>query len=90
MAVNDEDYGAEFEAWEKYYPMIANKAEADRAGYFWAVTEATEIEGSAVPLGSNSATPTLEAKEEITKENTPAKPMYQYADKKWHEAISNN
>ena len=25
MAVNDEDYGAEYEAWEKYYPMIANK-----------------------------------------------------------------
>lgn len=81
LAVNDEDYGAEFEAWEKYLPMVANKDEAEVNGYFWVITEATEIEGSAVPLGSNSATPTLEAKEEITKENTPAKAMYEYANK---------
>ena len=63
MAVNDEDYGAEFEAWEKYYPLIANKAEADAHGYFWAVKEAKVIEGSAVPIGSNRATPTLDIKE---------------------------
>lgn len=61
LAVNDEESGgAEFEAWEKYYPEIANKAEADRHGYFWAVKEAQVIEGSAVLLGSNHVTPTLE------------------------------
>lgn len=63
LAVNDPQYGVEFEAWEKYYPMIANKEAADAEGFFWAVTEAKVIEGSAVPLGSNFATPTLEIKE---------------------------
>jgi len=62
MCINDESYGAENEAWEKYFPMIANKEEAERLGYFWAVTEAKCIEGSAVPLGSNTFTPTLEVK----------------------------
>ena len=60
LAINDEDHGAEFEAWEKYYPMIVNKELADAKGYFWAVKEAKVIEGSAVPLGSNHVTPTLE------------------------------
>lgn len=64
MCVNDEDYGAEYEAWEKYYPQIINKEEADKFGYFWAVTEAKVIEGSAVPLGSNPITPTLNIKNE--------------------------
>ncbi len=60
MCVNDESYGAEFEAWEKYYPLIINPEMADKRGYFWAVTEAKVIEGSAVPIGSNEATPTLD------------------------------
>lgn len=72
MAINDEDYGAEFEAWEKYYPMIANKERADDLGYFWAVKEAKVIEGSAVPVGSNHITPTLEVKE--PPEGTPTEP----------------
>ena len=59
LAVNDEEYGAEKEAWDKYYPQIANKERADERGYFWAVKEAKVIEGSAVPIGSNTATPTL-------------------------------
>ena len=60
FAINDEDYPNEFEAWNKYYSQIANKEVADERGYFWYVLEAKVIEGSAVPLGSNSATPTLE------------------------------
>jgi len=60
MCVNDASYGAEFEAWEKYYSQIINPDMADKRGYFWAVTEAKVIEGSAVPLGANYATPTLE------------------------------
>lgn len=58
MAINDEDYGAEYEAWEKYFDLIANKEFAEEIGFFWAVKEAKVIEGSAVPLGSNYATPT--------------------------------
>lgn len=59
LAVNDEEYAAEYDAWQKYYPEIANKEVADEQGYFWAVKEAKVIEGSAVPIGSNTATPTL-------------------------------
>jgi hypothetical protein len=64
MCINDENSGAEFEAWQKYYPEIANKYLADEKGYFWAIKEAQVIEGSAVPRGSNWATPTLEVQEQ--------------------------
>jgi hypothetical protein len=60
MAINDEDYGAEYEAWEKYFSQISNKEFAEEKGFFWAVKEAKLIEGSAVPLGSNMITPTLD------------------------------
>lgn len=62
MCIDDDSeyYGAEFEAWNKYYEYIANKDAADEAGYFWAIKEAKAIEGSAVPRGSNYATPTLD------------------------------
>ena len=60
LAINSDDYPTEKEIWDKYYPAIANKAAADDAGFFWAIKEAKALEGSAVPLGSNFATPTLE------------------------------
>jgi len=78
MAVNDEDWGAEYEAWEKYYPEVANKEVADSQGYFWVVKEAKVVEGSAVLKGSNYATPTLtvESKnkpsEDTCKDNEPS------------------
>ena len=59
LCINDASHGAEFEAWEKYYPMIINKERADDLGFLWAVKEAKVIEGSAVPLGSNVITPTM-------------------------------
>lgn len=58
LAINDKNYGAEFEVWEKYFDIIANKEDADELGYFWAVREAKVIEGSAVPKGANWVTPT--------------------------------
>lgn len=62
MCLNSEErWAADYkDNWEKYYPMVANKEEADARGYFWAVTEAKLVEGSAVLLGSNYATPTLD------------------------------
>jgi hypothetical protein len=45
--------------WDKYYNEIANKEVADQRGYFWAVSEAKIVEGSAVVKGSNYATPTI-------------------------------
>jgi len=64
LAINTEaDYDKEYKAlWDEYYPLIANKEVADERGYFWVVKEAKIIEGSAVVMGSNSATPTLENK----------------------------
>lgn len=59
LAINkadDEDYAAQKAVWDKYFPMIANKNAV--GAYFWAVTEAKVIEGSAVPIGSNQYTPT--------------------------------
>lgn len=55
----DNIYKEEKAAWDKYITNVANKDKALEAGYFWAVTEAALIEGSAVPIGSNYATPTL-------------------------------
>jgi len=60
LAVNDEEYGAEYEAWEKYFPEVANKEAAEEKGYMWIVKEAKVVEGSAVPIGSNWVTPTLD------------------------------
>lgn len=71
LCINEDDnleYGAEYEAWEKYYPEIANKELADDRGYFWAILEAKVIEGSAVPIGANIVTPTLE----VTGKSEPA------------------
>jgi hypothetical protein len=72
MAINDEDMPNYFEAWNKYYPQIVNPEMAYERGYFWYVLEAKCIEGSAVPIGSNTATPTLEAGKSI-KDNEPEK-----------------
>lgn len=62
MCINSEENWAKDykDNWDKYYPMIANKEDADLTGYFWAVTEAKVKEGSAVVFGSNWATPTLD------------------------------
>lgn len=60
LAINDEDYKSEFEAWETYYDQIINKELADSKGYFWAVPEWKMIENSAVLFGSNEITPTLD------------------------------
>ena len=70
MAINDDDddFKQEKANWDEYYPMIANKAEADKHGYFFAVLEAKAIEGSAVPVGSNIMTPTIPRKAHVEEE----------------------
>ena len=92
MAINDEDYPNEFEAWNKYYPEIANKKTADEKGYFWYVLEAKVVEGSAVPLGSNFVTPTLE-----NNKSEPPKDIHkrdieppESTQKTWKELINEN
>lgn len=60
LAVNDKDYKTEYSVWQKYIDTIANKDEVEAQGYFFAVTEAKAIEGSAVKRGANWVTPTLD------------------------------
>lgn len=67
MCINNDTYEEEFKNWEKYIDQVANRDEAEKAGYMWAVTEAEIIEGSAVVRGSNYATPT-QSVEEIKEE----------------------
>ena len=61
LAINSgEEWAKEEKAvWDKYYDSIANKEDVDEAGYFWAIHEQKIIETSAVPRGSNPATPTI-------------------------------
>lgn len=62
LCLNSEEpmYSSEKANWDKFYKEVANKEVADLKGYFWAVTEAKAIEGSAVVKGSNHATPVME------------------------------
>lgn len=76
LAINDEEAGSNFDTWEKYIDRVSNKETAEAQGYFWAVTEAKVIEGSAVPIGSNQFTPTLENnKTEPLRQGTPTEPV---------------
>ena len=65
LAVNSKDsaFKEEKDTWNKYIDSIVNKEVAEEKGYFFAVTEAKVIEGSAVLVGSNRATPTLSVSE---------------------------
>lgn len=75
LALPTKKYEEEYKIWKNYFDQIVNPEEADKAGYFWAVTEAKNIEGSAVLRGANFATPTRsvqESKEEPV-QTTPIK-----------------
>lgn len=63
LCINSDTYKEEKENWDKYYPYVANKEDAEKKGFFWAITEAKIIEGSAVVRGSNWATPTQSVEE---------------------------
>lgn len=75
LCVNSEErwWIEEKENWDKYFPMVANKSDAENSGWMWAVTEASVVEGSAVVMGSNSITPTIsitEAGKSTSDDNT--------------------
>jgi hypothetical protein len=63
LAINDDSYEDEHKIWKQYIGDVVNADKADEVGYFWAVTEAKLIEGSAVIRGSNELTPTIEPKQ---------------------------
>lgn len=62
MCINSEERWSEDykKNWDKYIDFVVNKEDVEASGYFWAVTEAKLVEGSAVLFGSNFITPTLE------------------------------
>ena len=60
LAVNDEEnYPNEYKVWEENIAKIGNRAQVEKQGYFFAVSEAALLETSAVLEGSNGLTPTL-------------------------------
>jgi hypothetical protein len=67
LAINDESLEHEYGLWTKYIDQILNKEEVIEQGYFFPVFEAKILEGSAVPIGSNWITPTLEAVSDTSK-----------------------
>lgn len=68
----DEDYKKEKENWDKYIDQVINRKDVEEKGFFWAVTEAKLLEGSAVPVGSNYVTPTISIKSSEPSEDTQA------------------
>lgn len=77
----------EKEVWDKYIDEIANKEDAEQQGYFWAVTEAKIIEGSAVPVGSNRVTPTLSTESKDIEPSSDTHIEEQAAKSTWEETF---
>lgn len=64
MNSDDPAYAQYKDNYDKYISYVVNKDVVEQRGWFYAVTEAKAIEGSAVVRGSNYATPTLEVTED--------------------------
>ncbi len=65
LAINDDgkDFEEEKQVFDKNIDRIINKKEAIDIGFFWLVKESSLHEISAVVMGSNEITPTLESKD---------------------------
>ena len=85
MDSKDEDH-AEYKAeFDKHIDDILNKAEVKKDGFFYAIYEAKAREGSAVPFGSNSITPTQSVKsEDNTTPPTSIEDKWTKAIEKWN------
>lgn len=66
--------------YDKYYSLIANKADVDNYGYFYAVLEAKLCEYSAVPKGSNEVTPTISVVADKSQNSNPADKSHSQAE----------
>jgi hypothetical protein len=75
LAINepdDEYWQDEYKVWKKYFDQIINKEVPEERGYFFAVSQFTLLENSAVMLGANFLTPTLSTTEKtVDTEDTP-------------------
>jgi hypothetical protein len=71
---DDDDFKEEKAMFKKHIESIANRKAAEKAGYFWAISEAKiHKEGSMVLSGSNDITPMMQ-KESEPLEDTPPEP----------------
>ena len=75
LAVNDEEYEEEHKVWLDNIDAIGNKEVAEEKGYFWLVREAKLIEISAVLMGSNELTPTMQENKEADEVTSIIEPM---------------
>jgi hypothetical protein len=64
LAVNDPNFPAEFDIWNKYFAQAINKDIATSCGYFWVVYEIKLLEVSAVLWGANELTPCIDEDDE--------------------------
>jgi hypothetical protein len=74
LAINapDDDYWEEeYKVWKKYIDQIINKELPESRGYFFAVSQFTLLENSAVLLGANFLTPTISTSEKEATSDTP-------------------
>lgn len=81
LAINsdDSDFKEEKIIWDKFIPEVANKEVADELSFMWVVSEAKiHREGSMVLLGSNHATPMINAKIEIEEKNIESDNSFYY------------
>lgn len=90
LAVNSNEYPEEKAVWDMYIDQIGNKDKAIEQGYFWAVKEAALFEISAVLMGSNELTPTVENIEpgKSTQTNEPTKVTQGKSAIDWQSVIS--
>jgi len=73
MKSDNTDFAKQNQLWNDRIELVANKSEAEKRGYFWAIDEASiEKEGSLVLFGSNSATPVLYEAAASTSKTEPA------------------
>jgi hypothetical protein len=70
-APDDEYWADEYKVWKKYFDQIINKDLPESRGYFFAVSQFTLLENSAVLLGANFLTPTLSTTEKEATSDTP-------------------
>jgi len=73
LAINstNPDFEKQKAVWDARIDQIANREEAEKEEYFWAIDEASiEKEGSMVLFGSNDATPIIYNKKEDTSKDT--------------------
>lgn len=73
LAVNDEEEEEEYKVWTDNIDQLGNREHAENKGYFWLVREAKLIEISAVLMGSNTLTPTINEPLKSTQQTEPSK-----------------